>query len=114
MVKVLDQTGKQASRTPGAWPSGAALSAKQSRRMSLVEAVTNVVVGFAVALMTQIIVFPLFDLEVTLGENLAIGLLFTLASICRSFALRRVFEAIRVRGTRTITAGQGARRHRPS
>jgi hypothetical protein len=61
--------------------------------MSLVEAVTNVVVGFAVALLTQIIVFPLFDLEVTLGEKLAIGSLFTLASICRSFALRRLFES---------------------
>jgi hypothetical protein len=54
------------------------LSAKQSRRMSLVEAFANVAVGFAVALLTQIIVFPLFDLEVTLGENLAIGGLFTL------------------------------------
>ena len=85
---------------------------RQSRRMSLVEAVTNVVVGFAVALLTQIIVFPVFDLEVTLGENLAISGLFTLASICRSFVLRRVFEAIRVRGTKTITAGHGARRHR--
>jgi CO/xanthine dehydrogenase FAD-binding subunit len=65
--------------------------------MSLVEAVTNVVVGFVVALLTQIIVFPLFDIEATLGENLSIGALFTLASICRSFALRRLFEAIRVR-----------------
>jgi hypothetical protein len=66
--------------------------------MSLVEAVMNVVVGFAVALLTQIIVFPLFDLEVTLGENLAISGLFTLTSICRAYVLRRVFEAIRVRG----------------
>jgi hypothetical protein len=81
--------------------------------MSLIEAVTNVVVGFAVALLTQIIVFPLFGIAVSLGENLAIGVLFTLASICRSFVLRRVFEAIRVHGTRTITAGHGARRHRP-
>ena len=70
---------------------------KQSRRMSLVEAVTNVVVGFGVALLTQIIIFPLFGLEVTLGENLAIGGLFTVASIARSYALRRVFEAIRAR-----------------
>ena len=70
---------------------------KQSRRMSLVEAIANVAVGFAVALLTQIIVFPLFDLEVTLGQNLAIGSLFTLASLCRSFVLRRVFEAIRFR-----------------
>jgi hypothetical protein len=81
--------------------------------MSLVEAIANVAVGFAVALLTQIIVFPLFDVEVTIGENLAIGSLFTGASICRSFALRRVFEAIRVRGFRSITAGHGARRHWP-
>ena len=90
MAKVLDQTGGLALPAPGACPSGVALSATQSRRMSLVEAVTNVVVGFVVALLTQIIVFPLFDIEVTLGENLAIGLLFTLASIYRSFVLRRV------------------------
>jgi hypothetical protein len=42
---------------------------KQSRRMSLVEAITNVVVGFGVALLTQIIVFPLFDLAVSLGRK---------------------------------------------
>ena len=50
--------------------------------MSLVEAITNVVVGFGVALLTQIIVFPLFDLAVSLGDNLAIGGLFTL--LCRA------------------------------
>jgi hypothetical protein len=69
---------------------------KQSRRMSLIEAISNVAVGYSVALLTQIIVFPLFNLEVTLGEHLAIGGLFTLASIVRSYVLRRVFEAIRV------------------
>jgi hypothetical protein len=86
---------------------------KQSRRMSLVEAITNVVVGFGVALLTQIIVFPLLDLAVSLGENLAIGGLFTLASIARSYALRRVFEAIRAHAAGTATAGQVTRRHRP-
>ena len=55
---------------------------KQSRRMSLVEAIANVLVGFAVALLTQIIVFPLFGLNVSLGENFAIGGLFTL--LCRA------------------------------
>jgi hypothetical protein len=81
---------------------------KQSRRMSLVEAITNVVVGFGVALLTQIIVFPLFDLAVSLGENLAIGGLFTIASIARSYALRRVFETIRARPTKT---GAGTRQY---
>jgi hypothetical protein len=80
---------------------------KQSHRMSLVEAITNVLLGFGVALLTQIIVFPLFGLEVTLGENLAIGGLFTLASIARSYALRRVFEAIRARpSTKTDAAAR--------
>ena len=75
---------------------------KQTRRMSLIEAIANVVVGFAVALLTQIIVFPLFGLQVSLGENLAIGGLFTLASIARSYVLRRVFEAIRTHRAETM------------
>jgi hypothetical protein len=61
-------------------------------------------VGFLVALLTQIIVFPLFGLAVSLGENLAIGGLFTVASIARSYALRRVFDAIRARPTKTGAA----------
>ena len=87
-----------------------ALCGKQSRRMSLVEAIANVVVGFCVALLTQIIVFPLFELQVSLGDNLAIGGLFTLASVGRSYVLRRVFEAIRAFGAETNAAGQVARR----
>ncbi len=35
-------------------------------------------------LLTQIILFPHFGLAVSLGENLAIGALFTVASIARS------------------------------
>jgi uncharacterized protein (DUF2062 family) len=70
---------------------------KQSRRMSLVEALANVAVGFGVAVATQIAVFPMFGLHASLSENLAIGAIFTVASIARSYALRRAFEAIRVR-----------------
>jgi hypothetical protein len=70
---------------------------KQSRMMSLVESVTNVVVGFGVAVMAQMLVFPLFGLHVTLVDNLTIGAIFTVVSIARSFVLRRLFEAVRVR-----------------
>ena len=69
---------------------------KQSRLMSLVEAITNVVVGYGVAVMTQILIFPVFGLQTTLGQNLAMGGIFTIVSLLRSFALRRLFEAIRV------------------
>ena len=64
--------------------------------MSLVEALANVAVGFGVAVVTQVIVFPLFGLRASLPDNLTIGAIFTVASIARSYALRRTFEAIRV------------------
>ena len=70
---------------------------KQSRLMSLVESITNVVVGYGVAVVTQILIFPIFGLHTTLAQNLQMGAIFTLVSIVRSFGLRRLFEAIRVR-----------------
>ena len=64
----------------------------QSRRMSLVEAVTNVVVGYLLAVMTQLLVLPLFGLHASIDQNLTIGVIFTAVSFIRSFALRRMFE----------------------
>lgn len=70
---------------------------KQSRAMSLLESIANVAVGYGIAVLTTLLVFPLFGLPSTLGQNLAIAAIFSAVSIARSFVLRRVFEAIRVR-----------------
>jgi len=70
---------------------------RQSRRMSFLESLTNVAVGYGVAVTAQIAVFPLFGLEVSLSDNLVIGAIFTGISILRSYTLRRIFEEIRVR-----------------
>jgi hypothetical protein len=86
---------------------------KQSRRVSLIEAIANVLAGYGLAVLTQTLVFPIFGLQITLSENLTMGLVFTIVSLARSYALRRAFEAIRVRGVQTQTAGRKARRHRP-
>ena len=64
----------------------------QSRPLSLLEAVTNVVVGYALAVLTQLIVFPWFGLTASLQDNLGIGAAFVGISLIRSYALRRVFE----------------------
>ena len=79
---------------------------KQSRAMSLLEAIANVVVGYGVAVATQMLVFPVFGLQTTLAQNLKLGLVFTVVSIARSFTLRRIFEAIRVRRGKRKTAAQ--------
>lgn len=71
---------------------------KQSRLMSLIEAIANVAVGYGVAVVTQMVVFPWFGLPARLDDALAIGAIFTVVSILRSFLLRRLFEAIRVGG----------------
>jgi hypothetical protein len=68
----------------------------QSRKMSLIEAVTNVAVGYVLAIATQIIVFPWFGLEAALSEHLAIGLVFLGVSLARGYLLRRLFERVRV------------------
>jgi hypothetical protein len=67
----------------------------QSRRLSLIEAFTNVVVGYALALATQIIVFPWFGSHTNLGDNLALGAVFVGVSLLRSYALRRSFARLR-------------------
>jgi len=67
----------------------------QSRRMSMIEAVTNVLVGYGVAVLAQRAIFPLFGIAVSLGDNLAIGAAFTVVSLVRSYAVRRMFNAIK-------------------
>lgn len=67
----------------------------QSRRLSAIEAVTNVAVGYGVAVLAQIAFFPLFGIHASLSDNLLIGLLFTVVSLARSYVLRRLFNRIR-------------------
>jgi hypothetical protein len=71
---------------------------KQTRKASLAESLMNVAIGYGIALASQIVVFPWFGINIPLSSNIAIGLIFTVVSIGRSFALRRLFESLRVRG----------------
>ena len=64
----------------------------QSKRQSLIESFVNVAIGYGVALMSQILIFPLFGIHIPLASNLAIGAIFTVISIARSYAVRRVFN----------------------
>lgn len=78
---------------------------KQSRRMSLVEATTNVVVGYVLAIATQLAVFPLFGIEAALSEHLAIGGAFVGVSLARGYVLRRLFEGAKSRSAGTSSRG---------
>ena len=69
----------------------------QSRTMSLIEAAANVVVGYVLAIATQILVFPWFGIEADHAEQMTIGLVFVGVSLARGYLLRRLFEALRPR-----------------
>ena len=69
-------------------------TAGQSVKHSWWEAWANVAIGYGVALLSQIVVFPFFGIHVPISTNLKIGLWFTFISLVRSFALRRMFNAL--------------------
>lgn len=65
----------------------------QTRIGSLIESFMNIAIGYLVALLSQIIIFPMFDIHVSLSDNLLIGAYFTLISLVRSYVIRRWFNA---------------------
>lgn len=69
----------------------------QSRALSAIESIANVGVGYGVALLSQLVIFPLFDIQIPFSSNLAIGAWFTVISLVRSYVLRRWFNGLKFR-----------------
>jgi uncharacterized membrane-anchored protein len=66
----------------------------QTRLQSFIESFINVAIGYGVALISQILVFPLFGINIPMESNLLIGAIFTVISIARSYLVRRLFNRI--------------------
>lgn len=67
----------------------------QSKSMSLVESVTNIIVGYFVAVATQALVFPLFNIHINMHEQFQMGIIFSIVSVARSYILRRIFNSFK-------------------
>lgn len=66
----------------------------QSRKRSLLEALTNTVGGYFINLLVQLIVYPLYGAVFTFNQNLQLGGIFFVVSFCRGYGLRRLFSWI--------------------
>ena len=64
----------------------------QSKLNSFIESLANILIGYITALMSQLAIFPLLDINIPLSDNLLIGLYFTLISLIRSYVIRRYFN----------------------
>lgn len=65
----------------------------QTKLESLLESIANVIIGFFVAFVSQLLIFPVVEIDVSITTNLVIGFWFTMISLARSYIIRRWFNA---------------------
>lgn len=63
----------------------------QTRKQSAIETVAGVAIGFVVSVLASMVVFPAFGHAFSFGENIGITVIFTILSIARGYAVRRLF-----------------------
>lgn len=67
----------------------------QSKFASLIESIANIAVGAIVALISQLAIFPLFDIHIPMSSNFGIMAWFTAISVVRSYVVRRYFNGLK-------------------
>lgn len=65
---------------------------RQTRLGSFIEAWINVLIGFGINFIANLLILPMFGFNITLMDNLYIGILYTIISVVRSYAIRRWFN----------------------
>jgi len=66
----------------------------QTKRMSLIETLTGITIGFLVSMLLTAFVFPLYGHHINLVDNLQITVVFTVASVIRGYFVRRFFVRV--------------------
>lgn len=65
----------------------------QSKTASLIEQILNVGSGFIISLIVWVyVIVPIWNFDVTMTENLTITFMFTIVSVIRGYAWRRLFN----------------------
>jgi uncharacterized protein YacL len=64
----------------------------QTKIHSLIESITNTLIGFIVSLIIQLIIYPIMGIPVSFNQNIIITLVFTIVSILRGYLIRRFFN----------------------
>jgi len=67
---------------------------KQSKKHSILESVTNTIIGLVISYTIQRLIFPLYGIKISESTNLQITFIFFVASFGRSYLLRRIFNKL--------------------
>ena len=68
---------------------------KEKKMSDVFESVIDVGSGFILAVLIQLLIFPLFDLYPSIFDSMGIALIFTVVSMTRSALWRRYFRRTR-------------------
>tara|TARA_R100001244_G_scaffold51443_1_gene44723 strand:- start:515 stop:739 length:225 start_codon:yes stop_codon:yes gene_type:complete len=63
----------------------------QGKKGSLVESIIQVLSGWGVAIITQLIVYPLMGIEVSIVQNINLSLIFIVVGFIKQYYVRRLF-----------------------
>jgi len=68
----------------------------QTRQGSVVEALSNIAVGYGINYSANLLILPLFGFtELNWKNNLLIGAIYTGISLCRQYIIRRYFNGLK-------------------
>ena len=66
----------------------------QNKKLSIIESVSNTLIGLLTSFLIQITIYPYLNIPVTIKENIIITIVFFIASIIRGYLVRRLFNKI--------------------
>jgi hypothetical protein len=61
----------------------------QSKKRSWAEAWINIFIGYSINFIANLIVFPMFGYNVSVRDNIVIGIIYTGISLVRQYVIRR-------------------------
>ena len=64
----------------------------QTKKQSLIESITNVIIGYIVAVISNAAILPLFGVNLAFSDSMLIGVWFTVISLIRGYCVRRYFN----------------------
>jgi len=75
-----------------AWFTWTTYHGGKDPRAAIIEAWANIVLGFSVNFIANLLILPLIEAEITLTQNFWMGWIYTSVSILRQYAIRRWFQ----------------------
>lgn len=64
----------------------------QTKKHSIIESITQTLIGLLTSIIVQVVLYPLLDIPVTFKQNLIITAVFFVVSIIRGYIIRRYFN----------------------